>query len=107
MSNEKTGIEQYWDWLNSLDEEVRAAVLLVSDETGRPIAPECVGVVSLLDNSGTFDEFYEKYLSFRNHNEDSDLYTLNANAQMFYKVYVCGMKRVGRELKPMKLDEVE
>jgi len=26
---------------------------------------------------------------------------------MFYKVYVCGMKRVGRELKPMKLDEVE
>ena len=89
-------IEDFWKWLDSLENDVRKAVLLVSDDTGRPIAEEWVGVVELLKVSNTHLIFHKNYCAFRNVDEMDE--TAIRNSRAYFMIYLSGIKRLGEKI---------
>lgn len=92
---EKDTILDYWKYLDTLEEDVRKAVLLVWDETGRPVNEVYIGVAELLDNCDEFDQFYEKYRAFILRTGITDYKIMN-DAKMYWHTYMRGIKRVGK-----------
>lgn len=84
-------ITEYWNHLDSLDEDVRKIVLDCWDETGRPITanPVAKSVGMLLDITSSYEEFLEKVRPMLHEIEISDV-----AIETYYYLYIQGMKRV-------------
>lgn len=95
---EKNEVLEYWNYLDSLPDDVRQAVLLVWDETGRPVNEMFIGITKLLDKSDTYREFHEKYSQFLGPFHGKSEYQVHDEARTYFYIYMGGIDRAGKNL---------
>ncbi len=98
-----SGIEEYYKYIDSLDEDVRKIGLKYWDDTGRATGEHSViqSVGDLLDGTNTFDEFLDKYKQFYSGDLDwkGEYNDLEKQASEYYHLYITGMKRVAKAIE--------
>ena len=82
-------LDEYWNWIETLPEDLQKVQAEFWDYTGRPIQDHTdVRIICrLLNISNTFNEFRDKYQTLRQSpREDKEL-------AMYWDIYMTGLKR--------------
>ena len=96
QSNE---ITRYWDWIESLPEDLKEIALRQWNEWGEGIRHIGLSITELIELGSTVDEFTKNYIMFKTGIANTQtISALTVDAEIYWHVYVSGMKRVRDEL---------
>ena len=98
-SDHTNEITAYWDWCETLPNDVKEIALRQWDQWGEGVRHIAISIGELINISDNYDDFKTKYFLFMNGPYNTKkLYQLDTEAETYYHIYMAGMNRVKNEL---------